>query len=252
MLNVIRRTLVLALLFTSAMTLADDHGKSCDIDIKHDLRVSAELVSVSDGDTPLYAIRQGGELSVRGEPVDLDPEQQALVEEYAGELSALVPQIIELVSSALALAGSSVSTAFNEAFGGQSQAGEKLEMALDTARLEFEAKAKPEPGLYVLAESDDEFGDELEEEMDDLVGEAMGEIMGEIGSALVSGEGSFVERMERFGESMETMGEEIEQSSEVVADWGEEVCANVERVRMLELEVQREVPEFDGMGVLGS
>jgi len=251
MLNMIRGVALVTLMSSTCIALADDDN-GCEIDIKHDLRVSAELVSVSNGDEPLYDIAQGGLLSVRDEPVELDSEQRALVEEYAGELSALVPQIIELVSSALALAGSSVSTAFNEAFGGDSAAGEKLAAALDQARLEFEAKAKPEPGLYVLADADDEFGDELEEEMDDLVGEALGEIMAEIGSAMVSGEGSFVERMERFGESMETMGEEIERSSEVVADWGEEVCANVERVRILEQEVQRKVPEFADMGVLGS
>lgn len=251
MLNMIRGVALVALMSATCIALADDDN-GCEIDIKHDLRVSAELLSVSNGDEPLYDIAQGGFLSVRDEPVELDSEQRALVEEYAGELSALVPQIIELVSSALALAGSSVSTAFNEAFGGESTAGDKLAAALDQARLEFEAKAKPEPGLYVLSDADDEFGDELEEEMDDLVGEALGEIMAEIGSAMVSGEGSFVERMERFGESMETMGEEIERSSEVVADWGEEVCANVERVRTLEQEVQQNVPEFADMGVLGS
>ena len=65
----------------------DDNG--CDIDIKHDIRVSAERVSVADGDEPLYDIVQGGALSIRGEPVDLNGDQRALVEDYAGELSAL-------------------------------------------------------------------------------------------------------------------------------------------------------------------
>ncbi len=240
----------LGLLVLPLLSAADDDN-GCDIDIKHDIRVSAEQVSVADGDEPLYDIVQGGALSIRGEPVDLNGDQRALVEDYAGELSALIPQIIELVSGALALAGSSVSTAFNEAFGEDSTAGDKLAVALDEARLEFEAKAKPEEGVYVLAESDDEFGDELEEEIDSLVGEAMAEIMAEIGRAFTSNEGTFVERMEAFGAGMETVGREIEQSSEVVADWGEEVCANVERVRALEQEVQRRVPEFEGMGVLG-
>ena len=247
----LRGILAVAALVGIAPLAAADDGDGCDIDIKHDIRVSAELVSVSDADDPLYDIAQGGVLSVRGEPVDLTADQRALVEDYAGELSALIPQIIELVSSALALAGSSVSTAFNEAFGENSTAGDKLAVALDEARLSFEAKAKPEEGVYVLAESDDEFGDELEEEIDDLVGEAMAEIMAEIGRAFTSDEGTFVERMEAFGEGMETVGREIEQSSEIVADWGEEVCANVERVRVLEEEVQRRVPEFKGMGVLG-
>ena len=247
----LRGILAVAVLIGIAPLATADDRDGCDIDIKHDIRVSAELVSVSDGSDPLYDIAQGGVLSVRGEPVDLTADQRALVADYAGELSALIPQIIELVSSALALAGSSVSTAFNEAFGDNSTAGDKLAVALDEARLSFEAKAKPEEGVYVLAESDDEFGDELEEEIDDLVGEAMAEIMAEIGRAFTSDEGTFVERMEAFGEGMETVGREIEQSSEIVADWGEEVCANVERVRVLEEEVQRRVPEFKGMGVLG-
>ena len=240
--------LALVALVPSA-TAEDDNG--CTIDIKHDIRVSAERLSVAAGDESLYDIEQGGALAVRGQPVELSSDQRALVENYAGELSALIPQVIELVSSALALAGSSVSAAFREAFGEDSSSGDKLAAALDEARLAFEARAKPEPGVYVLAESQDEFGDELEEEMDTLVGEAMAEVMSEIGRALTSGEGSFLERMEAFGEGMEAVGREIEQSSDVVADWSEEVCANVERVRELEREVQRQVPAFSGLGVLG-
>ena len=226
-------------------TADDDEG--CDIDLKHDIRVSAERVSVSEGDVSLFDIEQGGVLIVRELPVALNADQRDLVENYGGELSALIPQVIELVSGALALAGSSVSTAFGE----DSTAGDKLAAALDEARLSFEAKAKPEPGIYVLADSDDEFGDELEEEMDTLVGEAMAEVMAQIGRVLTSKEGNFVERMEAFGAGMETVGREIEQSAEVVADWGKEVCANVERVRDLEQEVQRQVPAFNGLGVLG-
>ena len=240
-----------ALVATAAQATADDDS-SCDIDLKHDIRVSAQRVSVSEGEESLFDIEQGGVLTVREQPVVLTQAQRDLVENYGGELSALIPQVIELVSGALALAGSSVSTAFDEAFGDDSTSGDKLAAALDEARLAFEAKAKPEPGVYVLADSDDEFGDELEEEMDTLVGEAMAELMAEIGRAFTSDEGSFVERLEAFGAGMETVGREIEQSSEVVADWGEEVCTSVERVRALEQEVQRQVPAFEGMGVLGN
>ena len=240
-----------AVVAMTAQATADDDN-NCDIDLKHDIRVSAERVSVSEGEEALFDIEQGGVLTVREQPVALTAEQRELVETYGGELSALIPQVIELVSGALALAGSSVSTAFNEAFGDDSTSGDKLAAALDEARLAFEAKAKPEPGVYVLADSDDEFGDELEEEMDTLVGEAMAELMAEIGRAFTSDEGSFVERLEAFGAGMETVGREIEQSSEVVADWAEEVCTSVERVRALEQEVQGQVPAFKGMGVLGN
>ena len=118
-----------ALVMMAAQATADDDN-DCNIDLKHDIRVSAERVAVSDGEQALFDIEQGGELTVREQPVALTLQQRELVETYGGELSALIPQVIELVSSALALAGSSVSTAFNEAFGEDSTSGDKLAAAL--------------------------------------------------------------------------------------------------------------------------
>ena len=231
----------------SAFAAADEF--QCDIDISHNVRVSSEIVEVTEGEAPLFTINQAGDLQVRGEAVALETEQRELARAYAGEVSALVPQVIELVSRALELAGGSVQVAFDEAFGEGSQSGTKMNEVIEQARLKFEARAKPEPGVYVLSANDDELGDELGDEIDALVGEAMGELMGELGRAMTSGEGSFIESMEAFGERMETLGEEIEQSSEVVADFGEEACNSMRRVAALESEMQAAIPAFRGVGI---
>lgn len=242
--------LVCVLAASSAQAVVAQDSDGCEITIRHDVRVNLDRVSVSSAEEPLYDIGHGGLMTVRGEPVRLNKEQRALVEEYGGELAALVPQLIELAAAALRFAGDSLSSAFDEAFGAQSATGDRLALALAEASERFEARAKPEPGVYVLGKRDDDLGNELDEEIDNLVSAAMEEAVQGVGSLLFFGEGTFVERMRAFSEGMERVGHEVERSSAVVSDWSKEVCSSMERARALEAQVAQQVPEFSGLGVL--
>ena len=226
---------------------ADDE---CNIELHRDIRVSAESLEVSESGQLLFRIRQGGELEVEGSEVALDSGQLALVENYAGEVSALVPQVIELILEGLSLAETSVELALGEAFGEGNEAGRKSAAALAKVRADFEANAKPEKGVYVLAENDAEsMGDQIEADIELSVSEAMGAVLAGLGNAISSEEGSFAQNMEAFGERMERVGEEIERSAQVIEDFSDEVCSNLERVQNLERQVHAAVPELSRHGM---
>lgn len=233
-----------------ALPLSASADDECNIELHHDIRVSAEALEVSAADQMLFRVRQGGELQVEGREVSLDAGQRALVEEYAGEVSALVPQVIELILEGLSLAGSSVELALNSAFGEGNEAATKSALALAQARAAFEATAKPEKGVYVLADDDAEsLGDEIEADIEASIGEVMGAVLTGLGNAISSDEGSFAENMAAFGERMERVGQEIERSAQVIEDWSDEVCSNLERVQNLEQQVHAAIPELAPHGV---
>jgi len=221
--------------------------EECSINIQHDITVTSESLLVSEQNEELYEIVQEGYLSVAGKDVELSDEQRALTEHYAGEVAALVPQIIELVSEALTVAGKSLEIALTGVFGQNNELSSNPAKSIEEARVAFVATARPEEGVYRLVSEDYEsFGENLEADLEGAVGEAMGAMMSQMGSAMTSGEGSFLEKMEAFGERMELIGEEIEASASVLEETGDALCQDMREIRTLERELITAVPVLEG------
>ncbi|MBE9537613.1 MAG: DUF2884 family protein [Proteobacteria bacterium] len=234
-------------LFISALATASE----CTIDLQYDIEVSSKALRVSDQTETIYEIRQGGWLSVKGEPVELDDEQRALAEEYAGEVAALVPQWMELVSTALTVAEKSLKVAFSAAFGEESEAVAKSGEALASARERFEASSSAEDGVYsisvfALNDLDGAFDEEFSEDIEDAIMASLGSIFIEIGKALISSDSDFDESMESFGNRMDLMGEELESMSDGLEETAEELCDGMRKVQKLERKLMKEVPELAG------
>jgi len=233
--------------FVALLALPAWADEECSINIQHDVTVTSKSLLVSQKSEELYEIVQEGYLSVAGNDVELSDEQRALTEHYAGEVAALVPQIIELVSEALTVAGKSLDVALTGIFGQDSELSSNPAKAMEEARLTFIATARPEEGVYRLVSEDYEsFGENLEADLEGAVGTAMGAMMSQMASAMTSGEGSFVEKMEAFGERMELVGEEIEASASVLEETGDALCQDMRDIRALEREMITAVPALKG------
>lgn len=229
----------------SGLATADE----CTIDLKYNVKVSPEALIVSNETETLYQIQQGGFLTLKSEPVELDEKQRALAEEYAGEVAALVPQWIFLVSNALIVAEESLEVAFTAAFGEDSAAVAKSTQAMASARERFEASSSAENGVYsisvfALNDLDGAFDEEFSEDIEDAIMASLGSVFIEIGKTLMSSEASFDQRMENFGERMDIMGEELESMGEGLKETAEELCAGMEKVQTLEQKLMKEVPEL--------
>ncbi len=240
-------------IFLSSLAAAEE----CSIDLKYNIQVSSELLSVSDETDTIYEIRQGGLLEVKGEAIELDDTQRALAEEYAGEVAALVPQWIALVSSALTVAEESLAVAFSAAFGEDSSAVVKSTQAMASARERFEASSSAEDGVYsisvfALNDLDGAFDEEFSEDIEDAVMASLGSVFIEIGKTLMSSEANFEERMDSFGKRMNVMGEELESMGEELQETAEELCAGMEKVQKLEQQLMKEVPELAGYPLFAS
>jgi len=236
-------------LIAAATLLALPAGadEECTINIRHDITVTSESLLVSKQNKEFYEIIQQGYLSVTGEDVELSGEQRALTEHYAGEVAALVPQIIKLVDEALMVAGKSLDVALNGAFDEGNELSSNPAKAVEEARVAFIATAIPQPGVYRLVSEDYEnFGENLEADLEGAVGEIMGAMATQMSSIMMNGEGSFVEKMEAFGERMELVGEEIEASSSVLEETSDALCQDMHDIRALEQEMILAVPELEG------
>jgi hypothetical protein len=232
-------------MFFSSLALSDE----CTIDLKYDIRVSSEFLEVSDNDGVVYEIKQGGDLTVKGVPVDLDEQQRELAEEYAGEVAAMVPQWINLVSDALTVAEEAIRVAFSAVFGDDSAAVEKSTQALARAREKFENSSSVEDGVYNISvtsfhDEDGAFDEEFSEEIEDIVMSSVGSLFIELGKTLMSSEENFEQSREEFGERMDRMGDELETMGDELEKTASKLCSDMEHARELEDELSDQIPQL--------
>jgi len=241
-----RFTTLLFGVLLSALATADD---DCSIDLQYDIQVSTQALKVSNESEALYQILQGGQLSVRGEAVELTDDQTVLAEEYAGEVAALILQWVELIPRALEVAEVSVTGAFTAAFGADSAPVTTSAKALALARETFERSVTVEDGVYSISMTEfnnieETMGEELTEEIEDAIMSSLGSLFVEVGKAMVSTDGSFEQRMDAFGARMDRMGAELDRMGEELEDTSEELCAGQKKVQKLEQRVAKEIPEL--------
>ena len=233
--------LLSGLLLSSASLAYED----CAIELQQDIRVSNVSMRVSDRGQTLYEIRQGGHLSIDGKEVSLNSRQRALTEEYAGEIAALVPRWIAMVSEALVLTESSLALALGEAFGPDSEASVKSIEAVAQARENFERKAISANGEYRLSASQyNDLEETLEEELEDTFPTAIRAVLAEMGRSLGSDEGSFMQKMDAFGQHMRRVGEAMHNAGEVLQETGEELCLNMKGIQQMERNIAKEIPQL--------
>lgn len=250
--------LVAALAVTTAVVAGDNaySPDNCetDISLKYGVSVNPDGVRVFDEDRTLYTMADEGRLWIEGNEVDLTETQRRQIADYAAEVSKLIPEIVNLISGALGVAGSSLGIAFGEIFGHDSAISVEMESLMDSVQARFDDVAYRDGDTYTLAEDnvngiDEAFGEEIEQELEDLVARSVGSILGMVGKAMTSGEGSFAERMERFGMQMENLGDKLEQDMENMGAHLEaasaEVCMDVRHVASLEQGLRQEIPELE-------
>jgi len=247
--------LLVFVLATLLSTLAV--AKECTIDLNYTIRVSSEFLEVSDEKEVIYKIVQGGALAVKGEPVDLSAQQKRLTEEYAGEVAALVPQWINLVSSALAVAEKAIKVAFEVSLDDEDSAASQSARALASVRARFEENTSAEKGIYSISvtsfnDIDGAFSEGLDDEIEDIVASSLGSVFAELAKTMMSSEDTFAQRIEALGERMDRMGQALEGLGQSLEDTAQEVCAGVKKIRAMEEPLAREIPRLAAYRLFGA
>ncbi|MFT5710375.1 MAG: hypothetical protein ACI8QT_001069 [Halioglobus sp.] len=240
-------------IFFSSLALSDD----CSIDLNYDIRVSSQFLEVSGKDGVVYEIKQGGDLTVKGVPVDLNEQQKELTQTYAGEVAAMVPQWINLVSKALSVAEEAIQVAFSAAFGDDSAAVEKSTQALARAREKFESSSSVDDGVYTIAvnslnDVDGAFDEDFSEELEDIVMSSVGLLFVELGKVLISSDKDFEQSMKAFSERMDRMGDELKTMGGELEKTASKLCDDMQHAQALEDELSDKIPQLKGYGLFES
>ena len=222
--------------------------KQCEVSLNYDVSVEPSKLVVSEAQKEVYRIELG-HLYVNGDKVELNDKQQALVNQYAGEVSKQLPEVIDVVHDAVDIASTAVSMALTPLLG--DAAGAKIDEMMDGLSQRIDTVAYQNGDKFYLGATEssieDTFGKEFEQEMEQLVQSSIGSMMMTLGSEMMKGDGeSFEEKMNAFSAKMDKVGDDIEAQIEQQATdleaRADKLCDNFQQLVALESQMRSEVP----------
>ncbi|CAM5182322.1 DUF2884 family protein [Alishewanella longhuensis] len=247
------------LLIATSLLLASQAqaNTSCNFTLEHDLLINNQVVALQTNQQDLWRIDNNGQLWLAGQKHTTDADTRQLLRQYQTGVRQQATMTVEIVSQAMLLATDALSQVVSELTGKPVTASPAIQQAFVNIQHTTDAIiVKNDDTLELkgsqLSKLDHAFGDEFSRAIEDLVQDSIGNIMLQIGKAMMSGQGSFEQRMEAFGQRMEHFGNQLEQRLQAKADLieqdSEALCAQMQELNTLESRIQQRIPamaQFD-------
>ncbi|MBL4832220.1 MAG: YggN family protein [Aliivibrio sp.] len=99
-----RKILTLAILLSASAAQADSLGESCPIDIKNEVHVSSEQMSVYQQGEAKVVIDANNDVYVNGEKLSLDSAQQKALDTYHANVDKYLPKVVEIADDGIDVA----------------------------------------------------------------------------------------------------------------------------------------------------
>lgn len=242
----------------SSVSAHETRHNECEVSLNYDVLVEPNKLVFSNNDEEQYRV-EFGKLFIEGEEVALNTKQSQLLESYSEQVSAQVPEVIEVVNQAVSMATQAVSMALTPLLGDES--GAKIDELMVGISERVESVAYQQGDRFYLGATEssleDTFNKEFEQEIENIVQNSLGSMMMALGSQMMSGEGgSFDEKMESFGRKMESIGDDIEEQmslqAEAIEERAEGLCENFKQLLVTEQELKAAIPELNELSLAQS
>ncbi|KKO49515.1 hypothetical protein VT06_06715 [Arsukibacterium sp. MJ3] len=242
-----------ALTLLSSAVQAHNVNNSCNINFEKDLAITSQHVAITDNGTELWRINSDGKLWLAGKAVATDRDTRLLLRNYQAGIRTQTLETVALVEDALLLAADAVNSVLTELTGEPLESHPALQKALDKIKTSTE-QVVVRSGDHIKVygsrfdSMDEAFGKEFSQAIEEAVASSMGSVMLIIGKAMISGEGSFEQRMEAFGTKMERFGDNLaarmELKSAALEQRGNVMCSNLQALDAIESQIQQAVPQM--------
>ncbi len=248
-------TLIASTLTTVLASSAVYAHESCNVDLSAGFKINTNSIEFlqaehegSDEQHSLYRIKNGKQLYVDNDKVDLTDKQKALVEQYDAKIRELVPQVKSVAIEGVDLAVEGVNLAFNGLLGEGNAVAADLTKELKLIREQVATNLTIENGISVGVdglENEELLGKDFDQRIESVVEKAvlnsMGSILMAMGQQMIAGEGdeqSFETRMEKFGDTIE---HEMTARSEQIEEKAQALCINIAKLDALEEQLKAEI-----------
>ena len=255
-----RAIFALAICYMSIVAIAagahmdqDGEVKACNVEFDSDIRIDESRIVISTGSDSLV-IKDGHELAVNGDEVELSDEQKRLVGDYASEIRKTVPEIV-----ALALEGVEIGlAAVTEVFYALSENGppQHLLDEIHSIQEKVTDRMYQDENSVVMKGGElrglEEAMSDLEPVLESAVSEAVGELIVSVGQSIRDGDKSIADVISGFANRKEQFEADIEarvaSKAEALESRADGLCEQVYALQSAESRLHAQVPatrDFD-------
>ena len=258
------KKLLLSVALTSALmsghAFAHDssfQNNSCDMELDGHIQYYQGDLTVQMDNGLVMTIDSHHNMTIDGESVSLDSEQQRWVSEYYNNIDIAIPMTLNIASEGLQIANVAVSEVFTELLGGDQMGDDfrelfdSLETKLNTSfyddagNIRVDSTKFDEPGWF-----DESWEQEFEAQIESLISESMGRILIAVGTQMLWEGGDmseFEQKMERWGEDLEYR---LESQAAALEEKGDALCKVLKKADYAEGKMQASISGLDDLNLL--
>ncbi|RDV24002.1 DUF2884 family protein [Alteromonas aestuariivivens] len=247
-----------SLAVTGTVAAHDGSSNDCNVDLQGDLEYYQGVLSVNMDDGSSMSINNQHQLTVNGETVNLDKDQQRWVSDYYDSIDTAIPMTLEIAHDGLEIASAAVGEVLGELLGEDDEFTGEFRELFDSLSDEMHSKFYDQNGNIRVDSGtfdeqswfDNAWESEFEQRVESLVTQSMGKIMIAVGTQMLWGGGD----MEAFEARMENFGEDIEHRFESSADALElkanALCEILAKADYAENHMQQSIPGLSELNLL--
>ena len=258
------KKLLLSVALTSALmsghAFAHDssfQNNSCDMELDGHIQYYQGDLTVQMDNGLVMTIDSHHNMTIDGESVSLDSEQQRWVSEYYNNIDIAIPMTLNIASEGLQIANVAVTEVFTELLGGDQMGDDfrelfdSLETKLNTSfyddagNIRVDSTKFDEPGWF-----DESWEQEFEAQIESLISESMGRILIAVGTQMLWEGGDmseFEQKMERWGEDLEYR---LESQAAALEEKGDALCKVLKKADYAEGKMQASISGLDDLNLL--
>ena len=232
-------------------------NNSCDMELDGHIQYYQGDLTVQMDNGLVMTIDSHHNMTIDGESVSLDSEQQRWVSEYYNNIDIAIPMTLNIASEGLQIANVAVTEVFTELLGGDQMGDDfrelfdSLETKLNTSfyddagNIRVDSTKFDEPGWF-----DESWEQEFEAQIESLISESMGRILIAVGTQMLWEGGDmseFEQKMERWGEDLEYR---LESQAAALEEKGDALCKVLKKADYAEGKMQASISGLDDLNLL--
>ncbi|GAP74178.1 hypothetical protein W04_0690 [Pseudoalteromonas sp. SW0106-04] len=222
----------------------------CDVELTHGLIITDDIIRIVDNNQTRVQINQDQQLVVRGQWIELNEQETAVLHQYSMMIRDTVPELVDLATDGVNIGLSAIEDVVT---GLSDKEPEILKTQLQYVERALRDKFKRGDDFFFIAPQslsklDDFFAQEVSKKIHTAIQGSLGAILVSLGDAFQSREGNIEERINDMGQRMEIITAEIDKSLQKKAQQLEqksvEYCRCLNALDKTESKLQQIVPEL--------
>lgn len=253
------RFYLIFLIFFASAFAQQSRAAECPIELKMGLLISSDHIRVLKKGRTQYQINNNKQLFIRGDEIELTPEQTSLVKEFSLGLRKELPEIVDIAMDSMELGFGALNKVIKGIAG--TDAAQGIEEHFDVLQRSLMGRFSRSGDNFYLApqglnELNDFFEGELSNQVKSIITNSLSVMLDAMDEAFKQNESDIEGKKVDLGERVDLISTEIELSLKYNADRLEAkanaFCQRFETLDAIEARLQKQLPRLSNYDILSN